>query len=177
MYEEVLLEEEAIADERAAEAVHLGTAILHRPIRDVATMKRAVCVAPNASVGTAIELMNRHGVGCVLVTRDARLLGIFTERDVVTKVVAGKIDIDRTQIEAVMSRAPEVLSPDDRIAYALNKMSSGGFRRIPLVDDAGCVVGVVTMRNVVDYLVELFPVAVLNLPPEPQQKALAREGA
>lgn len=177
MEEEVLLEEEAIADERAAEAAHLGAAILHRPIRQVATMKPAVCIAPDASVRAAIEQMNQHGVGCVLVTRDTRLLGIFTERDVVTKVVAAKLDIDRTHVDAVMSHDPVALSPDDRIAYALNKMSMGGYRRIPLVDDAGRVLGVVTMRNVVDYLVELFPAEVLNLPPEPHEGARAREGA
>ena len=177
MDEEVLLEEEAIADERAAKAVHVGAAILHRPIRHVATMKPAVCVAPGASIRAAIESMNQHRVGCVLVAENARLHGIFTERDVITKVVAANIDIDKTTIDAVMSRAPESLSPDDRISYALNKMSAGGFRRIPLVDDSGRLVGVVTMRNVVDYLVDLFPAEVLNLPPEPGQSARAREGA
>lgn len=177
MDEDVILEEEAIADERAAEAAQLGAAILDRPIRQVATMKPAVCVAPGASVRAAIELMNRSGVGCVLVAEKSRLLGIFTERDVMTRVVAPNIDIDKTGVEMVMSRDPESLSPDDRVSYALNKMSMGGFRRIPLVDEAGGLAGVITMRNVVDYLVDLFPNEVLNLPPEPRQSARAREGA
>ena len=85
MDEEVILEEEAIAEERAAEAARLGAAILHRPIRQVATMRPAVCVAPGASVRAAIELMNQHRVGCVLVAENKRLVGIFTERDVVTR--------------------------------------------------------------------------------------------
>jgi CBS domain-containing protein len=177
MDEEVLLEEEAVADERAAEAAHVGAAILHRPIRQVATMKPAVCVAPGATIRAAIESMNQRRVGCVLVAENARLLGIFTERDVITKVVAANVDIDKTSIDAVMSRDPESLSPDDRISFALNKMSAGGFRRIPLVDDSGRLAGLVTMRNVVDYLVDLFPTEVLNLPPEPRQSARTREGA
>jgi CBS domain-containing protein len=176
MDEEIILEEEAIADERAAEATRLGAAILHHPIRELATLKPAICVAPGTSLRAAIEQMNRQHVGCVLVEEQARLLGIFTERDVLTKVVAQNVDIDRTRIDAVMTPDPESLSPDDRVSYALNKMSMGGFRRIPLVDENGRPVGVVSMRNVVDYMVDLFPGEVLNLPPQPRLSR-AREGA
>jgi CBS domain-containing protein len=176
MDEEIILEEEAIADERAAEATRLGAAILHHPIRGLATLKPAICVAPGTSVRAAIEQMNRQHVGCVLVEEQGRLLGIFTERDVLTKVVVQNVDIDRTRVETVMTPDPESLSPDDRISYALNKMSMGGFRRIPLVDENGRPVGVVSMRNVVDYMVDLFPGEVLNLPPQPRLSR-AREGA
>ena len=177
MNEDIILEEEAIADERAADAVRLGAAILHQPIRALATLKPAVCVAPSATVRMAIERMNQNGTGCVLVEEARRLVGIFTERDVLTKIVGSAVDIDHTTVERVMTRDPECLSPDERAAYALNKMSVGGFRHIPLVDDDGRPVGVVSMRNVVDYMVDLFQTEVLNLPPEPRNIARAREGA
>ncbi len=177
MNEDIILEEEAIADERAADAARLGAAILHRPIRALATLKPAVCVAPSATVRAAIERMNQNGTGCVLVEEAHRLVGIFTERDVLTKIVGSPVDIDRTMVQRVMTRDPECLSPDDRAAYALNKMRVGGFRHIPLVDDEGRPVGVVSMRNVVDYMVDLFQTEVLNLPPEPRNIARAREGA
>jgi CBS domain-containing protein len=121
--------------------------------------------------------MNQNGAGCVLVERDGRLAGIFTERDVLTKIVGSDVDVDRVTVEAVMTPDPESLSPDDRVTYALNKMSVGGFRHIPLVDDEGHPVGVVSMRNVVDYMVDLFRTEVLNLPPQPRHFARAREGA
>jgi CBS domain-containing protein len=177
MHDDIILEEEAIADERAADAARLGAAILHQPIHELATLKPAVCVPPSTSVRAAIDRMNRGGVGCVLVEDQTGLTGIFTERDVLTKIVGTTVDLDRTQVEAVMTPNPESLSPDDRVAYALNKMSVGGFRHIPIVDDEGRAVGVVSMRNVVDYMVDLFRPEVLNIPPEPRNIARAREGA
>ena len=177
MDEEIILEEEAIADERAVEATRLGGAILHQPIRELATLKPAICVAPDSSVRAAVEQMNQGRVGCVLVVEQQRLVGIFTERDVLTKVVAKQVDIDKVRVAAVMTPDPDSLGPDDLVSYALNKMSLGGFRRIPLVDDDGRPIGVVSMRNVVDYMVDLFPAEVLNLPPEPHQTPRTREGA
>lgn len=176
MDEEIILEEEAIADERAAEAARLGTAILHLPIREVATLKPAICVGPDASLRAAVDQMKQHSAGCVLVEQEGRLLGILTERDVLTRVVGTGVDLDHTRVDTVMTPDPESLSPDDRVSYALNKMSIGGFRHIPLVADDGRPVGVVSMRNVVDYMVDLFRAEVLNLPPEPRN-ARGREGA
>jgi CBS domain-containing protein len=121
--------------------------------------------------------MNQNGTGCVLVEVAHRLVGIFTERDVLKKIVGSAVDLDRTTVERVMTHDPECLSPDARAAYALNKMSVGGFRHIPLVDDAGRPVGVVSMRNVLDYIADLLQSEVLNLPPEPRHIARAREGA
>ena len=177
MNDDIILEEEAIADERAAEAARVGAMILHQPIRALATVQAAVCVPPSASVRLAVARMNQHSSGCVLVEDHGRLVGIFTERDVLTKIVGSKIDIDRTSVESVMTRDPEALRLDDRVTYALNKMSVGGFRHIPLVDEQGHPVGMVSMRNVVDYMVDLFRTEVLNLPPQPHHFARAREGA
>lgn len=177
MNEDIILEEEAIADERAADATRLGAAILHQPIRALATLKPAVCVARSTTVRVAIERMNQNGTGCVLVEEARRLIGIFTERDVLTKIIGSAVDIDSTTVERVMTRDPECLRPDDRCAFALNKMSVGGFRHIPLLDDDDRPVGVVSMRNVVDYIADLLRTEVMNLPPEPRNIARAREGA
>ena len=171
-------EEENIAEERAVEAARLGAAITKRPIRALPTLKQAVRVAPSASIRQSVELMNERGIGCVLVVEDDRLVGIFTERDVLTRVITGGRDIDSTPIGEVMTRDPECLTLDDGIAYALNMMSDGGFRHIPLVDADGRPTGVVAMRNVVDYMVDLFPGEVRNLPPNPTLGiAREREGA
>ena len=75
-------EEEDIAEERAVEAARLGAAITKRPVRALPTLKQPVKVAASASIRQAVELMNERGIGCVLVVEDGRLVGIFTERDV-----------------------------------------------------------------------------------------------
>ena len=178
MDEQVILEEEAIAEEQALHMARLGSEMTLRPIAGLPTLKPPMCVEPTVSVRHAIERMNRQNVGCVLVERNGLLIGVFTERDVLAKVVPGGLDIDRTRVSEVMTPDPECLTPDDLIAYALNKMSVGGFRHIPLVDAEGRPVGVVAMRNILDYIVDLFPNEVLNLPPEPVLGvARAREGA
>jgi CBS domain-containing protein len=178
MDEQTILEEEEIAEERAIEAARLGAAITKRPIHKLPTLRPAVCVAPGASVREAVEAMNQHRTGCVLVTEDDRLVGVFTERDVLTKLVCQEVDVDAIRVASVMTADPECLTLDDGIAYALNMMSVGGFRHIPLIDADRHPTGVVAMRDVVDYMVDLFPEAVLNLPPSPAHGiAREREGA
>ena len=114
----------------------------------------------------------------MLIVDEGQLVGVFTERDVLTKLVGTSIDIDRTPVEELMTRDPECLTLEDVIAYALNKMTIGGFRHVPLVDLHGRPTGVVAMRHIVEYLVDLFPRGVLNLPPSPNLAiARTREGA
>jgi CBS domain-containing protein len=62
------------------------------------------------------------------------------------------------------------------VAWALNKMHLGGFRHVPIVDAGGKPVGVVSVKNIVDFIVELFPAAVLNLPPDPSKEARVLDG-
>lgn len=178
MDEHIILEEQAIAEERSLELARMGTAITTKAIGDLPSLKQAVCVAPSASIREAIEKMKSHRVGCVLVEKKKRLVGVFSERDVLNKVAGQGVDIDRVKVSELMTRDPECLTLDDGVAYALNKMNVGGFRHIPLVDDSGKPVGVVAMRNIVDYIVHLFPEEVLNLPPSPLHTiSRAREGA
>ncbi len=177
MLDEILQEEEEIAAEREAEALRLGTVILRLPIRELPTMRAPVCVSPETSVRSAITVMNANNAGCILIEENGILRGIFTERDVLTRVIGNPIDLDETPVSAFMTPDPEVLSQDDRTNFALNKMVVGGFRHIPLVDEEGRPTGVVSLRNVVGYMVELFRTEVLNLPPLGEQSPRTREGA
>ncbi len=177
MLDEIIGEEEKIADEREATAAQLGTAILQRPIRELLTLRKPVCVAPEANVREAACRMKEGGAGCVLVEAEGKLIGIFTERDVLTRIVAAGRDAEATLVGEVMTADPEVLRPDDRVSYALNVMGNGGFRHVPLVDGEDRPVGVVSMRNVVDYTVELFRTELLHLPPSPRHMFRGRDGA
>jgi signal-transduction protein with cAMP-binding, CBS, and nucleotidyltransferase domain len=137
-----------------------------------------VTVSRSTVMADAVDLMKHRGIGCVLVVDEGRLAGIVTERDVLLKLVGSGRDPQTATVADFMTSDPEALRPQDGIAFALNKMSVGGFRHVPLVDDSQRPVGVVSMRMIVDYLVEFFPREVLNLPSEPGKNlAREREGA
>jgi CBS domain-containing protein len=125
-----------------------------------------VCLGPAATVQEAIErMLARRQAGVLTVDGDGRLIGIFTERDVLTRVAGPGRDPRQTTLDEVMTRDPEALRPGDRVAYAVHSMSVAGYRTVPLVDAAGRPVGVVTVSDVIRWLAGLFPEAVLNLPP------------
>jgi CBS domain-containing protein len=125
-----------------------------------------VCLRESATVQEAVERMLAHRqAGVLVVDAGGRLIGIFTERDVLTRVVGQGRDARRTTLGEVMTREPEALRPGDRVAYAVHSMSVAGYRTVPLVDDAGAPLGVVTVSDVIRWLAGLFPEAVLNLPP------------
>ncbi|MGD9763626.1 MAG: cyclic nucleotide-binding/CBS domain-containing protein [Candidatus Binatia bacterium] len=176
--DEHIEEEEDIAEERAEEAARFGAVIAKRPIHSLTTLKDPICVAPSATVLRAVEVMNEGRVGCVLIVDGEKLVGIFTERDVLRKVVGLGRDAATTPVGEVMTPDPECLTLGDGIGYALNRMCDGGFRRIPLVDADGHPTGVVTMRNIVDAIVDQISNDVRNLPPLPTlETPREREGA
>jgi CBS domain-containing protein len=102
----------------------------------------------------------------VLVKEGEVLVGIFTERDLLRKV-AMRVDPSKTKIGTVMTRDPEAVSFHDTIAAVLNKMTVGGFRHVPLVDVKRRPVGVLSMKDIVNFFVSNFPRHVLNVAPDP----------
>lgn len=143
----------------------LRGAVMQTPVSEImATDPIVVDVA--STVVAAVEAMNNHHTGCVLVEKNDNLVGIFTERDVLRKVIFR--DNNRTwKVDSVMTREPETLPPTASIAYALNKMSVDGYRHIPVVDKDGKAIGVLSVKDIVNFLVEYFPHDVLNLPHHP----------
>jgi CBS domain-containing protein len=93
------------------------------------------------------------------------------------KVAGQPLDLTRSEISAFMTRDPVTLPADSPVGFALNRMVLEGFRHIPLTDDEGRPVGVVSMRNLIEYLSEFFDREVVNLPPDPRIKSNKREGA
>jgi CBS domain-containing protein len=151
--------------------------VLKAPV-GVLQPRAPIVVETQTPVLEAVALMQEHRVGCVLVTRATKLKGIFTERDVLTAVVGKAVDPAKTPVRKLMTPNPEYLRLGDSIAHALNKMSIGGYRHIPLVDNALAPVGVISVRDIVTYLVGFFPKSVMNLPTLPRGNyAKEREGA
>lgn len=163
-------------DENNLELTQLGSALLRETLKD-ALSNAGLILDEQTTLEHALREMREHRQGCVLVTRDGKLSGIFTERDVLMKVVGTNIDLARTPIRPYMTRDPVRLPEDAIVAYALNKMCLEGFRHVPLTDGDGRPVGVVSMRDIIEYLSGFFPKDVLNLPPEPTSGFRNREGA
>ena len=125
-----------------------------------------ICLRETATVHEAVQTMlARRQAGVLITDADGRLIGIFTERDVLTRVVGKDLEARRTPLGAVMTRDPDALSVRDRVAWAVHSMSVAGYRTVPLVDAERRPIGVVTVSDVIRWLANLFPEAVLNLPP------------
>jgi CBS domain-containing protein len=167
MSADMIDEEQRIAEQRVSDETRLAAVGLHRTVAELPTLHPTITCARNVTVRQAIETMQRERIGCVLVVDQGRLVGVFTERDVLTKVAARDIDIDRVRIDELMTPDPECLGSDSELVYVLNQMSVGGYRHVPLLDDQDRPSGVVSMRDIIDYLATLFPEHVINLPPSP----------
>lgn len=155
--------------------------LLHEPV-SVLRSRQPLVLSMTSTVTEAVKAMQDAHTGCVLITDDgtvdSKVNGIFTERDVLFRIVNRGRNPAQLPLQEVMTPNPETLSVRSSVAYALNKMSVGGFRNIPVVDDEYRPAFVVSVRDVVEFLVEYFPREVLNLPPlEGVKPQRAREGA
>jgi CBS domain-containing protein len=120
------------------------------PYRSISALiegKAAATIAPEASVRQAAVIMTDRRIGALPVIRQGKLLGIFTERDMVSRVVASGLDVDKTPVETVMTSQPETIDLNRPLYLALDIMHERGFRHLPVVDDER-VVGMLSMRDV-----------------------------
>lgn len=129
--------------------------MLGLPIKSVIEPRELVVAAPEASVSEAARLMKKGKVGAVLVVKDERLVGIFTERDAVCRVMALDRDPRHTPLGEVMTPDPLTVASDETFGYALLLMHDYGFRHAPVVEN-GKPVGVVSARNALDPDLEEF---------------------
>jgi CBS domain-containing protein len=120
--------------------------MLRKIIPDVIRDPQAVHLLANAGVREAAKLMRERNVGSVLIIEAGRLEGIFTERDMVHRVVAAGRDPDATVLGEVMTREPDTIAPDATALDALRRMQDGGYRHLPVVE-GGRVVAVVSRRD------------------------------
>ena len=117
-----------------------------RLIREVIAGQQLVVVSPELSIQEAAFLMGRERLGALPVVDDGRLVGIFTERDALVRVLGDGRDPAATCVGDVMTPAPQCIDAGQRLALALFRMHQGGFRHMPVVE-AGQLVGMVSARD------------------------------
>ncbi|HSA58459.1 MAG TPA: CBS domain-containing protein [bacterium] len=118
--------------------------------------REAIFILASASVLDAVRAMNQSKMGCILVGSADRLVGILTERDVVLKGICLGKDLGKTAVADLMTPDPERLTDGDTLAYAVNRMSVGGYRHLP-IERAHRTTGIISVRDVLNYLSKSFP--------------------
>ncbi|OWK44513.1 cyclic nucleotide-binding/CBS domain-containing protein [Fimbriiglobus ruber] len=134
-------------------------------------------VEVDRAVADAVAAMRQYRVGCLLVTQGGKLVGIFTERDLLTRVLAASLPLT-TPLRACMTPDPIAVGPKDPVRVAIERMQTGSYRHLPVVDGSNRPIGILSAKRVVRYIVEHFPATVYCLPPDPHNNFPASaEGA
>ncbi|MGH9857088.1 MAG: CBS domain-containing protein [Acidobacteriota bacterium] len=134
------------------------------PIRHL-PLDPAICVESGTSLHDVIARMREGHASCVLICKENRCLGIFTERDYLNKVLSTPGTDRLKPIDDFMTSEPKTLGPENTVGTAVRMMSEFGFRNIPLVDSAGNCTRLLQIRNIIQFLAELYPEEVLNVQP------------
>lgn len=135
-----------------------------------------VQVDASSPVLRAIEAMRQHRVGCILVTHKHKLVGLFTERDLLTRVLVINLPM-ATPLRECMTSELVTVHPKESVRLAIQKMEAGGYRHLPVIDEQNHPVGILSAKRILRYLVEHFPATVFTQPPDGQTFPEQAEGA
>lgn len=116
-------------------------------VPDIVNEQSLSLLSPGDTVSLAVEIMAERKIGAILVATEGKLAGIFTERDLLHRVVKPKRDPDATPLADVMTSNPDCIAPNDLALTALQKMSERGFRHLPVVTERGEIIGIVSIRD------------------------------
>ncbi|HEX8748877.1 MAG TPA: CBS domain-containing protein [Pyrinomonadaceae bacterium] len=133
-----------------------------------------VCIEPTTTLREAIDRMKEDEGGCAIICEAGRITGIFTERDLISKVIGEEVDMN-APVSRYMTQAVETLSSEATIGDAVALMNRKGYRNIPLVRD-GKLYGSISVFDIITYLAESYPKETMNLPPVPAQVMDTQEG-
>lgn len=152
------------------------TEISETPVSRI-VRRKPVQVFPETPVQEILDALNREhrGVAMVIDT-ECTLLGIFTERDVLLRLPLTDSGWREAPVLDFMTRDPQSVRTNESIGQALHVMQEGAFRHLPIVDEENRAIGVLSVRDILDYVVEHFPSEFLNLPPAPNLETTGEWG-
>lgn len=131
-----------------------------RPIRSIIEDQEVISCPSDITVSEAALLMKQHDIGALMVVDDGKLVGVFTERDALFRVVAEGRDTQGTRLADVMTANPQTIGPDKPFSDALQMMHAGRYRHVPVVE-SGRPVGMISARDALgpeleDFVYELL---------------------
>jgi CBS domain-containing protein len=128
-------------------------------------------VAVDDAMWKVVAEMKTKGRGAVLVEDAGALVGIFTERDLLNRVDYSDALWSHVVVRDVMTPHPMVIRPDDSLSEALRRLTQGHRRHLPIVDERGHVLGMISIRDILSFIAERFPEDMVNLPPHPDHES------
>jgi CBS domain-containing protein len=129
-------------------------------------------VAVDAPLWKVVDEMKSANRGAVLVVDESgALVGIFTERDLLSRVDHTDQLWSHVVVRDIMTPHPMVIRPDDSLAEAMRRLLEGRRRHLPIVDERGAILGVMSIRDILTYIANRFPEDMMNLPPDPSHES------
>jgi len=117
-------------------------------VKDI-MIRKVIIVDADATVRNACKLMDKHDVGCLLVTKNSSAVGIVTERDVIRKVVKNGKDPEILTIKRIMTTPLVVISPEASVETAVDTMIKNRIKKLPVVSDENDLIGIVTATDII----------------------------
>ena len=148
-------------------AFHLDDPITSVELRDPVT------ISGETSIADCLQVMQQKKIGCLLVVENSQLIGIFTERDIIRRIVGRGLAHEDIKVKDYMTPEPDTLTPDAPLAFALNYMVLGGYRHVPLLNENGTPLGCLSIKDVVKHLGEHYFSKISTLPPTPRNPGWA----
>jgi CBS domain-containing protein len=142
---------------------------------DEIPLKLPVMATLETSLEEAYKLLEESRHGAILVLEEGELRGIFTERDVLYRTALENLD-GTTPLSELMTPDPVAVGTRARLSAAIQLMTERGYRHLPLVDGDNQCAGLLASRDMLRFIADHFPEAVLNLPPRLHQQMLTAEG-
>lgn len=130
-----------------------------------------VQVPRETTVGAVIDELRERGRGSVMVMQGSKLVGMFTERDVMKRIDMSAPNWDEIPVGELMTPEPRTIRTDQTVEDAINLMVAGGYRHLPTVAPDGALVGIISIRDLLIHIVGYFPDDFVNLPTDPGLEA------
>jgi len=143
-------------------------------VRDLALQKDHR-IGPDTPLAEVYRAFDEQGHGAAMVCSGDDIVGIFTQRDVLNRTALEDLD-PQTPVSEVMSDHPVTIGWNEPLAESIRAMVEGNYRHMPVVDDDGRQVGLLSTRVILRFIADQYPEAVLNLPPRLRQVMTHSEG-
>ena len=133
-------------------ASHVERCLLRDRLATLPPHRPVTTVAPETPVGEVLKLLAAKSIGCVVVTKDDKLVGIFSERDALTKLGPKVVELADEPVSKFMTADPQTLDGQAKLAFALHRMAVGHYRHVPVTDEQGHAAAIISVRDVLRYL-------------------------
>ena len=119
-----------------------------RSIREIIANRPAPTVVPQDNIRDAARQLDQNGVGALVVLEEGRVVGVLSERDIIRKCISQDLSPDTTTVAQAMTPDPVTVRADQGLADAIHHMEAGHFRHLPVLDDSGACVGLLSIRDI-----------------------------